>query len=66
MNELADGDVMFAATGVSDGAMLQGVRRTGAGATTESLVMRSKTGTVRVIQAQHNFGRNVPLTENVG
>ena len=66
LNEMADGDVMFAATGVTDGAMLQGVRRTSTGATTESLVMRSKTGTVRVIRAQHNFSRNIPLTENVG
>ncbi len=66
LNEMADGDVMFAATGVTDGSMLQGVRRTRTGATTESLVMRSKTGTVRVIQARHNFSRNVPLTENVG
>ncbi len=66
LDEMADGDVMFAATGVTDGSMLKGVRRTRTGATTESLVMRSKTGTVRVIQAQHNFARNIPLTENVG
>ena len=55
--ELARGNVMFAATGVTDGTMLRGVRRTSSGATTQSMVMRSKTGTVRVIEAQHNFRR---------
>ena len=48
---------MFAATGVTDGSLLKGVRRTANGATTQSLVMRSKTGTVRVIDAVHNFDR---------
>ncbi len=57
MDELAHGDVMFAATGVTDGSMLRGVRRFPGGATTHSIVMRSKTGTVRLIEAQHNFGR---------
>jgi fructose-1,6-bisphosphatase II / sedoheptulose-1,7-bisphosphatase len=55
--DLAHGDVMFAATGVTDGTMLRGVRRFHAGATTHSMVMRSKTGTVRVIEADHNFDR---------
>ena len=41
------GDVMFAATGVTNGAMLRGVRRFPGGAVTHSIVMRSKTGTVR-------------------
>jgi fructose-1,6-bisphosphatase II / sedoheptulose-1,7-bisphosphatase len=53
--DLAKGDVMFAATGVTDGSMLRGVRRTRDAATTHSIVMRSKTGTVRVIEASHNF-----------
>ncbi len=57
MLDLAQGDVMFAATGVTDGTMLKGVRRFHAGATTHSMVMRSKTGTVRIIEAQHNFDR---------
>ena len=57
MLDLAQGDVMFAATGVTDGTMLRGVRRSRAGAITHSMVMRSKTGTVRVIEAQHNFAR---------
>jgi len=57
LNELASGDVMFAATGVTDGTMLKGVRRFHGGATTHSMVMRSKTGTVRIVDARHNFER---------
>jgi fructose-1,6-bisphosphatase II / sedoheptulose-1,7-bisphosphatase len=55
--DLAKGDVMFAATGVTSGTMLQGVRRIPGGAVTHSMVMRSKSGTVRIIEAQHNFTR---------
>jgi fructose-1,6-bisphosphatase II / sedoheptulose-1,7-bisphosphatase len=55
LEDLARGDVMFAATGVTDGAMLRGVRRGPHTATTHSIVMRSKSGTVRVIEAQHNW-----------
>jgi fructose-1,6-bisphosphatase II / sedoheptulose-1,7-bisphosphatase len=62
MMDMAKGDVMFAATGVTDGTMLRGVRRFQDGGTTHSMVMRSKTGTVRVIEAQHNFARK-PLLE---
>lgn len=51
------GNVMFAATGVTDGAMLPGVRRYAGGAQTHSIVMRSKTGTIRRIEATHNFNR---------
>ena len=57
MLEMAKGDVMFAATGVTDGTMLRGVRRFGHGATTHSLVMRSKTGTVRYVETIHDFTR---------
>ena len=57
MLDLAHGDVMFAATGVTTGTMLQGVRRFAGGAITHSMVMRSKSGTVRVIEAEHNFTR---------
>ncbi len=53
--DLASGDVMFAATGVTDGAMLKGVRKIPSGAITNSIVMRSKSGTVRKIEAKHNF-----------
>lgn len=55
VSEMAKGDVMFAATGVTTGAMLKGVRRFGHGAMTHSVVMRSKSGTVRYIEAHHNF-----------
>ena len=57
MNELAHGEVMFAATGVTDGSMLRGVRRWSSGASTQSIIMRSKTGTVRTISAEHNFSK---------
>jgi len=58
LNEMAKGDVMFSATGVTSGWMLQGVRRLGShGALTHSLVMRSRTGTVRFVQTEHNFNR---------
>ena len=55
MTEMARGDVMFAATGVTTGPMLRGVRRFATGAVTHSLVMRSKSGTVRYVEAHHNF-----------
>ena len=55
--DLASGDVMFAATGVTTGTMLNGVRRFAGGAKTHSLVMRSKSGTIRYIEAEHNFDR---------
>jgi fructose-1,6-bisphosphatase class II len=55
LEELAAGDVMFAATGVTDGDYLQGVHFFAGGATTQSVVMRSKTRTIRVINATHYF-----------
>ncbi|MBL8672895.1 MAG: class II fructose-bisphosphatase [Alphaproteobacteria bacterium] len=57
LTDLARGDVMFAATGVTDGTMLRGVRRAPKLATTQSIVMRSKTGTVRLIEASHVLDR---------
>ncbi len=57
LTDLAKGDVIFAATGVTDGTMLRGVRRFPKGATTHSIVMRSATGTVRLIEAHHSFDR---------
>lgn len=56
MEELARGDVIFAATGVTDGGLLEGIRRSGSGLTSHSVVMRSKTGTVRWIKAHHTRG----------
>lgn len=55
VEDMAKGDVMFAATGVTTGPMLKGVRRTAQAAYTHSIIMRSKTGTVRYIEAHHNF-----------
>jgi fructose-1,6-bisphosphatase II / sedoheptulose-1,7-bisphosphatase len=55
--DLAHGDVMFAATGVTNGTMLKGVRRFPGGAMTHSVVMRSRTGTVRYIEAKHDLSR---------
>ena len=55
-DELAQGDVLFCATGVTDGPLLKGVRmRSGNRAFTHSIVMRSQTGTTRRIEAEHNF-----------
>ena len=51
-------EVMFTATGVTDGDFLKGVRFFGGGAKTHSLVMRAKSGTVRFIEAIHRFDRN--------
>ena len=53
----APGNVMFAATGVTTGAMLPGVRRYPGGAVTHSIIMRSRTGTVRRVEATHDFTR---------
>jgi len=53
--ELVSGDVVFSATGVTDGSMLRGVHREGGYYTTESVVMRSATGTVRWIKARHRI-----------
>ena len=57
VDELAQGQVMFAATGVTDGSLLRGVHFSAGGATTHSVVMRSKSGTVRYIEAAHHFDR---------
>jgi fructose-1,6-bisphosphatase II / sedoheptulose-1,7-bisphosphatase len=61
--DLAGGDVMFAATGVTNGSMLRGVRRFSGGAYTHSIIMRSKTGTVRTIEAHHDFSRKTAMTD---
>ncbi|HKA88049.1 MAG TPA: class II fructose-bisphosphatase [Haliangiales bacterium] len=57
LDDLAQGEVMFAATGVTDGAFLGGVQYFGGGARTSSVVMRSKSGTVRNIESTHHFDR---------
>ena len=59
IGELAAGnDLMFAATGVTDGDLLRGVRFFGGGARTHSVVMRWRSGTTRMIEAAHRFDRH--------
>ncbi len=53
--DLARGNVMFIATGITNGSYLHGIRYYGGGAHTHSVVMRSETGTVREIRANHRF-----------
>jgi len=58
MDDLVKGDdVIFAATGITDGDLLRGVRFHPEGARTHTLVMRGKTGTIRFIEATHQFGK---------
>jgi fructose-1,6-bisphosphatase class II len=57
IDQLASGNVMFCATGVTQGPLLQGVRFFRGGAYTHSVVMRSETGTIRFIEAEHHFDR---------
>jgi fructose-1,6-bisphosphatase II / sedoheptulose-1,7-bisphosphatase len=63
ITDMAKGDVMFAATGVTSGPMLRGVHRAGHSAVTHSIVMRSKSGTVRYVEAHHNFAKKKNLAE---
>jgi fructose-1,6-bisphosphatase II / sedoheptulose-1,7-bisphosphatase len=56
LNDMASGDVMFAATGVTDGSLLRGVRFDREHVTTETVVMRSATGTVRWIKNRRRDG----------
>lgn len=55
----------FVATGITDGELLRGVRYRAGGATTESLVMRSKSGTIRVVEAHHNLTKVERLSPDV-
>jgi fructose-1,6-bisphosphatase II len=57
-DDLAGGNVMVAATGVTNGDFLKGVRFTGEGARSHSVVMRSKSGTLRYIETIHRFTRS--------
>ena len=55
--DMVSGDVIFAATGVTDGSMLEGVRLTDDGYSTETLVMRSGSKTIRTVKTEHRSGR---------
>jgi fructose-1,6-bisphosphatase II len=58
IDALVEGEnVFFAATGITDGELLQGVRYFGGGAKTHSLVMRSKSGTVRFVEGTHRWDK---------
>jgi fructose-1,6-bisphosphatase II len=57
IEDMAKGEVMFCATGVTDGSWLRGVHFTSFGCTTHSIVMRSKTKTIREIQTRHVFDK---------
>ncbi len=61
IHELASGNVLFCATGVTQGAFLNGVRFFAGGAKTSSVVMRSESGTVRFVEAEHSFDRKPVL-----
>lgn len=54
-DDLVTGDCFFAATGITDGELMRGVRYRAGGATTHSLVMRSRSGTIRSITAEHRL-----------
>ena len=56
LKELAKGDCIFAATGVTDGSLLKGVKRHGGRMTTESVVMRASSGTVRWVKGERRLG----------
>ncbi len=56
LTDLAKGDCIFAATGVTDGSLLAGVKRKGKIMTTESVVMRASSGTVRWVKGEHRLG----------
>ena len=57
MEDLAKGNVLFCATGVTDGTFLRGVKFKSWGAITHSMVMRSQSGTIRRIEAEHHFDK---------
>ncbi len=57
IEEMAKGNVMFCATGVTTGNFLTGVRFTPGGAETHSIVMRSESGTIRHVRAEHRFDK---------
>jgi fructose-1,6-bisphosphatase II len=55
-------EVFFAATGISGGTFLRGVEYTGNGATTHSMLTRAKTGSLRYMEAHHNWSRLMKIS----
>jgi len=63
-DDLVRGDnIFFAATGITDGEILRGVRYTGKGARTHSIVMRSRSGTVRFVEADHRWDKLMRISD---
>ena len=62
LSELASGDCIFAATGVTDGSLLAGVKRRGGRMTSESVVMRASSGTVRWVRGEHRLDSGAEAT----
>lgn len=60
---VAGENIFFAATGITDGELLQGVRYTGKGARTSSLSMRSKSGTIRTVEATHRWDKLMQISQ---
>ena len=58
ISDMASGDITFAATGITPGALLNGVHKIGDIVVTQSLVVRSKTGTLRYVDGYHQFGQS--------
>lgn len=64
INDLVAGEnVFFAATGITDGELLDGVRFVRGGAVTTSMVMRSRSGTVRIIESQHRWDKLMKISQ---
>jgi fructose-1,6-bisphosphatase II len=64
INDLVSGDnVFFAATGITDGELLDGVRFVRGGAVTTSMVMRSRSGTTRIIESQHRWDKLMKISQ---
>ncbi|HLO76157.1 MAG TPA: fructose-bisphosphatase class II family protein, partial [Magnetospirillum sp.] len=63
VDQMVRGDVMFAATGITDGHLLKGIRFHKGGAVSHSMVMRSMTGTIRNLTARHDFDKHAKLHE---
>mgnify|MGYP001809680080 CR=1 FL=1 len=59
--DMVKGEVMFAATGITDGNIVDGIRLRPGGAVSHSLVMRSTTGTLRTMTSHHDFSRHAQL-----
>jgi len=57
IDDLVRGDVFFVATGITDGELLRGIQYRAGGATTQSLVMRSRSGTIRMIDSLHSLSK---------